>query len=98
MDSKTNRTLRLRLRNDSSPDDFKIVLAILRLTQEDVAKALEPKVTRPAVAFAINNNPLVKKLRKRIILHLNKLQGYGKNAAPVRQLPGQAQRDEKLNN
>jgi len=72
MEQKTRRKLALSLSMSSSPHDINIVLAILSLTQETLAKRLE--VTQAAISYAINNDPLMNKLRIRIIDYLNLLQ------------------------
>jgi len=69
--NSTNR-LTIKLNSQSSSDEINIVLAILKLTQDDVAKTL--KVKQASISMAINNDPLLKKLRERLINHLNSLQ------------------------
>lgn len=67
--------LTLRLSTESSADDIRVVLAILKLNQEDLSKEFE--VSTAAISLAIKNDPSVKKLRERIIEYLNTLQFNG---------------------
>ena len=72
MNSNAKKELTLKLDTNSSPEDFRIVMAILRLTQNDIAKHFA--VTQGAISQAIRNDRFVKKLRERIINYLNLLQ------------------------
>ncbi len=64
--------LSLKLNYNSSSEDVRIVLAILNLNQESLAEPLE--VTPASISRAINKDPLLKVLRKKIIDYLNVLQ------------------------
>jgi len=66
--------LKLKLTKDSTAEDIRIVLAIMNMNQEALASEL--KVTPAAVSLALANDPWMKKLRKKIISHLNTAQGY----------------------
>jgi DNA-binding MarR family transcriptional regulator len=62
----------IQLTDKSTADDINIVLAILKIVQEDLAKEL--KVKQASISMAINNKPGMKNIRKRLIQYLNSLQ------------------------
>lgn len=66
--------LKLKLTNASTAEDVRVVLAILGKKQEVLANELD--VTPAAVSLALANDPWLKKLRHKIIKHLNIAQGY----------------------
>jgi hypothetical protein len=68
-----------RLRNNILPIDLQYEVKRLNLTQRRLASRL--KVTEGAISGAINNDPLLKKLRERLIQHLNSLQTKKERAA-----------------
>ncbi len=72
MAAKSNKTFFLQLTDNSSADEFNIVLAILKTTQENLANVL--KVKQASISMAINDKPGMKNIRKRLIQYLNSLQ------------------------
>lgn len=61
----------IKIKNDVSPIDLQYEIKRRRLNQRYFAKHFN--VTDGAISGAINNDPLLKSLRIRIIQHLNSL-------------------------
>lgn len=62
----------LRIKKDIAPIDLQYQIKRLSLTQRKLAKHFA--VTDGAISGAINNDPLLKSLRIRLIQYLNSLQ------------------------
>lgn len=78
MSFKTNKRFSIKLDDQSTADDINIVLAILKIVQEDLAKEL--KVKQASISMAINNKPGMKNIRKRLIQYLNSIQNDKTNS------------------
>lgn len=68
----------IQLTENSTADDINIVLAILKIVQEDVAKEL--KVKQASISMAINNKPEMNNIRKKLIQYLNSIQSNNPNS------------------